>query len=80
MAMADWISKLDDFLKLSDREVLSHAGKISHQDAKEKAETELDAYRQRLASLPQPVDDDFSQSLSELNRIEAEAKKKKKEN
>ena len=80
MAMADWISKLDDFLKLSDREVLSHAGKISHQDAKEKAETELDAYRQRLASLPQPVDDDFSQSLNELNRIEAEAKKKKKEN
>ena len=44
MAMADWISKLDDFLKLSDREVLDHVGKISHQDAKEKAETELEAY------------------------------------
>ena len=79
MAMTDWISKLDDFLKLSDRDVLNHAGKISHQDAKEKAETELDVYRQRFASLPQPVDEDFSQSLSELKRIEAEAKKKKNE-
>ena len=36
MAMTDWISKLDDFLKLSDREVLDHAGNISHHDAKEK--------------------------------------------
>ena len=70
MAMADWISKLDDFLKLSDREVLDHAGKISHEDAKEKAEIELEAYRTRLASLPQPVDDDFSNAFEELRRIE----------
>ena len=77
MAMTDWISKLDDFLKLSDRDVLDHAGKISHQDAKEKAEMELEAYRIRLASLPQPVDDDFSQSLDELKRIEGETKKNK---
>ena len=79
MAMADWISKLDDFLKLSDRDVLDHAGKISHQDAKEKAEIELEAYRQRFASLPQPVDDDFSRSFDELKRIEGEAKENKQE-
>ena len=79
MAMADWISKLDDFLKLSDREVLGHAGKISHQDAKKKAEAELEAYRNRLASLPQPVDEDFAQSLDDLKRIEGEAKKHKGE-
>ena len=79
MAMADWIAKLDDFLRLSDRDVLDHAGQISHRNAKEKAETELESYRQRLASLPQPVDDDFSTSLDELKRIEGEAKKKKEE-
>ena len=79
MAMADWISKLDDFLKLSDRDVLNHAGKVSHQDAKEKAETELEVYRKKLAALPQSVDDDFSKSLDDLKRIEAEAKKKKNE-
>ena len=77
MAMTDWISKLDDFLKLSDREVLNHAGEISHQDAKEKAEAQLDAYRKRLSSLPQPVDEDFSQSFDELKRIEKDAKKKR---
>jgi len=79
MAMTDWISKIDDFLKLSDREVLDHARKLSHQDAKEKAETELEACRTRLASLPQPVDEDFSQSLDELKRIEGEVKKNKDE-
>lgn len=30
MTMAAWIAKLDDFLKLSDREILTHAGAISH--------------------------------------------------
>lgn len=77
MTMTDWIAKLDDFLKLSDREVLNHAGTISHQDAREKAEAELATYRQRLASLPQPVDEDFSQALDELKRIEDETKREK---
>jgi virulence RhuM family protein len=33
MYMADWIAKLDDFLALSDRELLYHAGRVSHDDA-----------------------------------------------
>jgi len=33
MYMADWISKLDAFLKLSERNVLTHAGKVSHEAA-----------------------------------------------
>ena len=45
MTMADWIAKLDDFLQLSDREILSHAGKISHEQAKEKAEAQYESYR-----------------------------------
>jgi hypothetical protein len=36
MYMADWISKLDEFLKLADREVLAHAGSISHAEAVQK--------------------------------------------
>jgi len=74
MAMADWITKLDDFLRLSDREILSHAGNISHDKAKEKAEIEYEAYRQQQAALPQPVDADFGQALDELKRIEGQAK------
>ena len=38
MYMKDWIEKLNGFLKLNDRNILEHAGKISHQIAIEKAE------------------------------------------
>jgi len=38
MYMRDWITKLDDFLKLSERQILTHAGKISHDAAVQKAE------------------------------------------
>ena len=46
MYMADWIAKLDDFLRLSDRDILTHAGKISHEQAVEKAEIEFERYDQ----------------------------------
>lgn len=44
MTMADWISKLDSFLNINDREVLTHAGKISHELAKEHAEIEYEKF------------------------------------
>ena len=75
MTMTDWIAKLDDFLKLSDREVLDHAGRISHEQAKEKAEGEYERFRQQQASLPQPVDEHFAQSLEGLKQIEKRKKK-----
>ena len=50
MTMAAWASKLDDFLKLSGREVLIHAGKISHEQALDKAKTEWDQYRLKRAN------------------------------
>ncbi len=77
MTMADWITKLDDFLRLSGREILDHAGKISHDEAKEKAETEFARFKQQQASRRQPVDEHFEKSIDELKRIESEAKKNK---
>ncbi len=70
MHMADWIAKLDDFLRLSDRDILTHAGRISHEDAVTKAEIEFERFRQVQAALPQPVDQHFEQALDELKRIE----------
>jgi hypothetical protein len=70
MYMADWIAKLDDFLRLSDRDILTHAGKVSHEQAVEKAEIELEKYRQAQATLPQPVDGHFDQTLDALKRLE----------
>jgi hypothetical protein len=44
MYMKDWKDKLDAFLKLNEREILSHAGKISAELAKELAHTQYDIY------------------------------------
>jgi len=76
--MADWIAKLDDFLRLSDRQILTHAGKISHETVVEKAEAEFAILKQQQAALPQPVDEHFADSLDELKTIEKEAMAAKK--
>ena len=77
MTMADWITKLDDFLKLGERDILDHAGKISHEQAESKANVEYQTYQQRQAALPQPVDEHFEQTLEELKQIEEQNKKDK---
>ncbi|MEI6898475.1 MAG: virulence RhuM family protein [Bacteroidota bacterium] len=46
MYMADWISKLDDILQLNGRELLSHAGKISHEMALQKSNQEFEKYQE----------------------------------
>ena len=45
MEMIEWIRKLDDFLKLSEKKLLANAGKISAEKASKKAETEFEKYR-----------------------------------
>lgn len=69
MHMADWIAKLDDFLKLTRREILTHAGGVSHEAAKQKAEAEFEKYRESQKALPQRVDRDFEEALDEVKRL-----------
>jgi hypothetical protein len=45
MKMKDWIKKLDDFLRISEKEILTNAGKVSHKKAIEKAKFEYEKYR-----------------------------------
>jgi hypothetical protein len=45
MTMADWAKRLDRFIRMTDREILSDAGKVTHELAKEFAETEFERYR-----------------------------------
>lgn len=60
MTMQDWISKLDAFLTINDRDILNHAGKVSHELAKQQAEAEYDKFQtQRI-----------QQSDEELNSLE----------
>lgn len=44
MYMKDWTSKLDEILQLNGRELLTHAGKISHEMAIEKSNQEFDKF------------------------------------
>jgi len=59
MYMADWTTKLDDFLKLSDRELLSHADTVSHDDALAKAEHEYERFAAARLQLPTAVEAQF---------------------
>ena len=71
MTMADWITKLDDFLRLGEREILTHAGKISHEMATAHAETQFDLYRQQLAKEVSAVERDFDAATKKLKTLEA---------
>lgn len=66
MTMHDWIAKLDDFLKLSEHELLDHAGTISAETAKAKAELEYERYRTLTDSQQRAVDADFEQAMKHL--------------
>lgn len=70
MYMKDWIEKLHGFLKLNDRNILEHAGKISHQVAIEKAEKEYDKYQVKMN---REIESDFDKAIKKLD-----APKKKK--
>ena len=69
MYMRAWIQKLDDFLRLSDKEILTHAGSISAKLAKEKADAEYDKFKERTANELTPVEIHF------IEQFEREQKK-----
>lgn len=71
MYMKDWIDKLHGFLKLNDRNILDHAGKISHQLAIDKAEKEYDKYNLKMN---REIESDFDKAVKKL----IPPKKKKK--
>ena len=69
MYMKDWIVILDDFLRISRKDILTHAGKISAQLAKAKADAEYDKFKERTKNELTPVEIHF------LEQFEQEQKK-----
>lgn len=69
MTMADWIARLDDFLRMTEREVLTHAGKVSAEVAQAKAEREFEIYRQRQLQAPSPAERDFTAAIGEMQNV-----------
>ena len=68
--MKDWIAKLDDFLKVSERDILAHAGRISHEAAIEKARVEYEKFRKRALEEPSPVESHFIEAVKEVKKLE----------
>lgn len=66
MKMGDWANKLNDFLKLSDFNILTHAGTISAEQAKQKAKQEYNKYRHIIDMQPTQVDEDLAAALEHL--------------
>ena len=78
MYMHDWIAKLDDFLRLSGRDILTHAGKISHEQAVQKAELEFEQLHRAELAEPSQVEKDFEAVVQELKKLPTPSRKKKR--
>jgi hypothetical protein len=78
MYMRDWIAKLDDFLRLGGRDILKHAGKISHEQAVRKAELEFEKFHRAQLAAPSRVEKDFEAAVKELKKLSAPSGKKSK--
>ena len=77
MTMRDWIKKLDDFLNLSGRDILTHAGKISHDAAMLKAHQEYEKHRKLQIEQPTEVEKHFIEAEKEVNQIKQLTNKKR---
>ena len=78
MHMQDWILKLDDFLRLSDRDILSHAGQVSHESALAKAEKQYDQYTENLINQPSRVEKHFETVVEKIKLMDLKKSDKKK--
>ena len=78
MTMTNWIAKLDDFMRISDREILTHAGKVSHEAALARAEEEFEKFRRIEDGKPSPVEQHFIEAIEQVKQLEKGKRAKKK--
>lgn len=79
MYMKDWINILDDFLRISRKDILTHAGKISAKLAKEKADQEYDKFKERTKNNLSPVEIHFLENFErEQKRLMGGGKKEER--
>lgn len=68
MTMKAWIDKLDEFLRISGRELLTQAGTVSAEEARAKAEEEFSRYQAFLDSRPRAIDTEFDKVVKRLRK------------
>jgi len=72
MHMADWIAKLDDFLKLGDHPLLDGAGRVSAKQAQRHVETEYDRWHSRAINAPSAVEQHFIEATAKVKKLAAD--------
>lgn len=77
MYMSDWVAKLDGFMQLNEREILTHAGRVSAKVGDAKAEKELDKYwvKQQAIDAANPVAD-LDQAIRKVEAQRYQTKEK----
>jgi hypothetical protein len=76
MYMRDWLARMDDFLRLGGRDILTHAGRISHEQAVQKAELEFEKYHRAELAQPSKVELDFDAVVKEIKELPVPHRKK----
>lgn len=70
MYMKDWLSTIDDYLKMTRRDILDTKGRVTHSQALEKAHREYELYKARYDELPSKVEIQYLDSIRNLEQIE----------
>ena len=69
MHMKGWIEKLNGFLTLNDREILEHVGKVSHEMAKELAESEYNKFNRNRIKSNDARETDFDKTVKKIETV-----------
>lgn len=75
MYMEDWIAKLDSFLRISNMDILTHAGKITNEQALNHANVEFDKFKKRQLESKSRVEVHFEESIKNLEQVESKISK-----
>ena len=70
MYMKDWLETIDDYLRMTRRDILTTKGKVTHQQALEKAHLEYEKYKRKQEYILSPVECHFLESIGELDKLE----------
>jgi hypothetical protein len=68
MYMKDWITKLDEFLKLGGRKLLDNAGSVSKSEADKKALDEYEKYRELSAGELSDIEKRFLENIKKTQK------------
>ena len=70
MYMKDWLETIDDYLRMTRRDILTTKGKVTHQQALEKAHSEYEKYKKNQEYILSPVECHFLESIGKLDKLE----------